>query len=204
MSELKIGGDSPVAVFDFDHTLTRRDSLVPFLMSIHGPIKTYLKLFCLLPVFCSFALKKISRQKTKEKILSSFLKNIPFSIIQEKGNQFSQDGLDLLLKPEAIERLRWHQQQNHYCILVTAALDTYTVPWGKRYGFNHVLASSMDITKGFYSGHLRGLNCWGPEKKRRLLELLNGRKGELYVYGDSEGDRDLLEIANYPFYNKFK
>ena len=75
-----------------------------------------------------------------------------------------------------------------------------------KYGFEAVLASRLEVTPdGVITGNLAGKNCWGPEKKRRLLEYLGEEKpSSLYVYGDSLGDADILAIADHPFYRKFE
>ena len=45
-----------------------------------------------------------------------------------------------------------------------------------------------------------GKNCWGTEKVRRLQELVGSKEGYvLYAYGDTRGDRELLEYADHPF-----
>ncbi len=112
---------------------------------------------------------------------------------------------EVRIKPQAMERLHWHKQQGHDCILVSASLELYLVPWAKRHGFQDILASRLEIDqKGRVTGQLIGKNCWGAEKRRRLIELLGPQKYyQLYAYGDSRGDQELLEIADYPFYRLF-
>lgn len=196
---------SAVAVFDFDNTITWRDSLAPFLIYQSGFLKSYYHFFMLLPYFFGFLFKIIPRQCTKEHILTRFFQGISIQTLTENGKEFAGQYLDGLVNPEAIRRLQWHQSQGHCCILASASIDVYLIPWAKRYGFDYVLASSLEICqKGSVTGKLKGPNCWGPEKRRRLINLLGPEKNyELYVYGDSRGDQELLEIADYPYYQKF-
>jgi phosphatidylglycerophosphatase C len=178
----------PIAVFDFDHTLTDRDSLLPFLFDMRGFRKTILHLAALTPSFLRYLLGNISRQSIKEKILTRFLGGVLFTELQSFGQHYADHRLDHFLKPQALQRLVWHQAQGHRCILVSASL-----------------ASRLELSStGNVTGRLIGLNCWGPEKKRRLLNYLGtADQGTLYVYGDSRGDHDLLAIADHPFYRKF-
>lgn len=194
-----------VAVFDFDNTITWRDSLAPFLIYLVGFLKTYYNLFLLMPCFIGFLFKMIPRQTTKETILSRFCQGMSIHVLRQKGKEYADHLLDELINPQAIRRLRWHQKQGHCCILVSASIDIYLIPWAKRYGFNHVLASNLEVTQdGSITGKLAGPNCWGPEKRKRLIKLLGPEKNyELYVYGDSRGDQELLEIADYPYYQKY-
>jgi phosphatidylglycerophosphatase C len=51
---------------------------------------------------------------------------------------------------------------------------------------------------GRCTGRLAGENCRGPEKARRLTELLAGRGALTWAYGDSSGDREMLAMARHP------
>jgi phosphoserine phosphatase len=49
-----------------------------------------------------------------------------------------------------------------------------------------------------------GNNCRGAEKLSRLKELLGGWDGyQIYAYGNSAGDREMLQAADFPFYRCF-
>jgi phosphatidylglycerophosphatase C len=194
-----------IAAFDFDKTITDCDSLIPFLIYTTGYLKTGYKLLWLTPYFLGFALNCVSRQRVKEKVLTSFFQGSSQSFMKEKGLSFAAMVIDQRVKPEALERLKWHQKQGHRCILISASIDIYLAPWALKNGFTDLICSSPEVDdKGMITGKIRGLNCWGPEKKRRLLDLLGPKKNfTLYMYGDSEGDRDLLEIADYPFFRTF-
>jgi HAD superfamily hydrolase (TIGR01490 family) len=196
---------SVIAAFDFDHTMTKCDSLLPFLIEFAGIFQTILKLALLTPSFIKFFLGNLSRQEVKEKILTSFFKGLPVSILQQKGHAYAHKRLDDFVKSQALERLAWHQQQGHKCLLVSASLDFYLNPWAKSKGFDAVICSSLEVTsEQFVTGKLQGLNCWGPEKKRRLIEQFGPKESyQLYMYGDSRGDQELLDLADYPFYRIF-
>lgn len=193
-----------VAVFDFDGTLTYHDSLLPFLIFIVGPFKTFLALATKLPILIGFLFGRHSRQNVKEKILTSLLGGMSAALVQEKGKEFAQKKLGKLLRPDGMKRLRWHQHQRHRCILISANLDVYLHPWSLQENFNDLLCSNLQIVEGKITGFLNGKNCRGPEKTKRLLELLGNRENfVLYAYGDSPGDKELLQMADYPFYRTF-
>jgi HAD superfamily hydrolase (TIGR01490 family) len=200
-----MSSSSPIAIFDFDHTLTNRESLVPFLFYAQGFCKTIYYLTLLSPAFVQYGVGHISRQEMKEKILTRFIGGKSFTDVQALGKQYADNQLDRYLKPEAIKRLTWHQSQGHRCILVSASVEFYLIPWAMRHGFEAVIASRLEVTPdGYVTGRLAGLNCWGPEKERRLLAYLGAEHPQLYVYGDSRGDQEILALAHYPFYRKFE
>lgn len=194
-----------IAAFDFDHTLIDRDSLLPFLIYVKGYLKTFYHLTALSSTLIGFVLNKVTRQEVKEKILIRFFQGWAMPDLQALGNSYAETVLDDFVKPKAIQRLRWHQSQGHRCILVSASPEFYLKPWAARHGFETVLASRLEEEPaGQVTGHLQGLNCWGLEKQHRLVAYLGPKDSyELYAYGDSRGDRELLALADHPFYRCF-
>ena len=194
-----------IAAFDFDGTITKRDALVSFLIHSFGLSTTLYKGICLVPAFLNYLFNRLTRQQIKETILTAYFKGIPEEHMQQLAQTFSTSkGLQRLLRPEALRRIYWHRSQGHHLFIVSAAIQNYLNPWAKSMGFEDVIASRLEITpQGTITGHLNGLNCWGPEKVRRLKEVLGSKENWiLYAYGDSRGDKELLEFADYPFLNE--
>ena len=194
-----------VAAFDFDGTLTRRDTLLPFLLHVAGPVKFSCKILLLLPTLTGYALGLIRNDKAKVKVLTSFIANMEMATLQQQALQFAENKLPSLLRSEAMQRLDWHKQQGHRCVVVSASLEIYLRPWASKAGFDDILGSRLEtLADDRTTGNLLGENCFGPEKLRRLEALLGSRDGyTLYAYGDSRGDKELLSAADYPFYKKF-
>lgn len=193
-----------VAAFDFDGTITTRDSLLPFLLYTTPWWKTFYKLGRLSPSFFTFLMNKNRRQQTKEDVLTAFFQGLPIDKFCELGHAYAHSTtLKNLIHPEALRRIAWHREQKHRCIVVSAAIESYLVPWSKHIGFDDVICSQIEVSpEGTVTGKLRGLNCWGPEKVQRLTELLGPKDYILYAYGDSRGDQELLSLADYPFYRQ--
>lgn len=194
-----------IAAFDFDNTLIDRDSLLPFLFYTTGTFATIYRLLMLIPAFLQFCLKRLSRQEIKEKILSTFFKDKNILDLKKQGKIYADTILDRFIKPEALAKLQWHQDQKHDCVLVSASVDLYLTPWAERHGIKSVLASRLEVTpNSLVTGKLVGSNCWGEEKRRRFLKEFGSKENyTLYFYGDSRGDQEMLEFADYPFYRKY-
>lgn len=196
-----------IAAFDFDGTITDCDSLIPFLLRTVGYCKGCAYLLSLSPTFLLFFLGRASRLQLKERTLARCFKGLSLHFLREKGKEFaSGETLKRHLKFSALQRLRWHQQQGHRCVLISANLDVYLEPWANLMGFQDCLTSKLAIdAQGRVTGKLEGGNCRGAEKTRRLEQLLGPRENYLlYAYGDSDGDHELLAYADYPFYRTFK
>lgn len=191
-----------IAAFDFDHTLTSCETLRRFLCYRRPYWDAAFRFTLLSPIFLAYLCGLISRQQTKERVLSSFFGGYSTNELKTLAEDFATHALDGYLQEGALDRIRWHQKQGHRCILISASPEVYLSPWAMRHGFDAVLASRLDIdAQNRISGKLLGKNCWGPEKKRRLLEYIDTDfPDKLYVYGDSRGDREILEMATNPFF----
>jgi len=194
-----------VAAFDFDGTLTHHDTLVPFISFLNGPAETMGSIVLALPNLFACLFNNRYRQIAKEAILKTNISGMTDEALRKQGESFALGPLQNKIRPEGLKKLQWHKQQGHRCILISANLDVYLEPWAMNAGFHDLICSKLEVDKnGKFTGKLIGLNCWGPEKSRRLLQLLGPKENyKLYVYGDSRGDRDLLELADYPFYRRF-
>jgi HAD superfamily hydrolase (TIGR01490 family) len=194
-----------VAAFDFDGTLTSHDTLFPFLLHVAGPLRFSLKLITLLPTLTLYTLGLLRNDIAKVIVLRRFLDNMELPTLQQQALEFAENKLPTLVRSEAMQRLSWHKQQGHRCVVVSASLEIYLQPWASKVGFNDVLSSRLEaLDSGRTSGNLLGENCFGPEKMRRLETLLGPRVGYiLFAYGDSRGDKELLSAADYPFYKSF-
>lgn len=191
-----------VAVFDFDGTITYRDTLIPFMIFTRGWFRFIWAVISNLSVILLYLMGKVSRQTTKETFIAALFGGIPMMQMNEWGTQYAESQIEAKIRPKTLERLRWHQTQGHRCILVSANLDIYLVPWGKLMKFEKVICSRVaSDPKGNVSGRLIGDNCWGPEKKNQIEKYLGPRNGYLlYSYGDSQGDKEMLAMADYPFW----
>lgn len=191
-----------IAAFDFDGTLTTRDSLLPFFFFVAGPFKTLLRIALGLPALIAFQLGIKTRQEVKEFFLTRFFGGLSSVELHHLGEDFAKGYLQKMVLPHCMQQIKWHQERGHRCILVSASIETYLGPWARDAGFDDLICSQLKFDSlGNATGTLDGLNCWGPEKARRLTQLL-GPKGtyRLYAYGDSRGDQELLALADYPYY----
>ncbi len=194
-----------IAAFDFDGTLTKRDTFLPFALFVVGPARFFSGLLLLIPsalLYC-FGLK--TRQDLKEKTIAQFLKGMPYADLEREAVDFVQGVLiPKLLKKRALEQVEWHKKEGHRLILISASPDLYLHPFAERLGIHDVLGSRLKLdSQGRITGKLEGKNCRGQEKVDRLKALLGSEKTyELYAYGDSPGDRELLNFADHRFYRK--
>lgn len=193
-----------MAAFDFDGTITRRDTLLPFLLHALGAAAVARHALLLSPTLVGYGLGIIDNGTAKEKVLTHCLAGIELADLQQRAERFVMLALPALLRPDAMRRMDWHKRQGHRCIVVSASLAIYVRPWATDAGFDEVIATQLETKEdGRVTGKLLGGNCYGEQKVKRLEALLGEKNGyTLYAYGDSRGDHELLSVADYAYYRK--
>lgn len=188
----------PVAFFDFDGTLTRGDSLMPFLRQLAGTPKFLLEISLLSPVLAAYLCGWIRNDRAKVAVLKRLLRGRHRDELFRAGTQFSRSFLPKMVRPEGMERLQWHQSEGHCCVLVSASLDVYLETWAREHGMDALICSQLIYDHELATGELAGNNCFGPEKVKRVQAWLKERQvATTYAYGDSKGDLPLLRTATY-------
>lgn len=190
-----------LALFDFDGTLTRRDTLMPFLRYVVGTPVFIAGSARLLPQLLAYGVGAVRNDVAKEAVLRHFLAGRHIDDLREQGERFARCQLPQRVRGATLEQVRAHRERGHVCVLVSASLDVYVEPWGRAQGFEAILSSSLAVEDGVVTGKLREGNCYGAEKVRRIRRWLNGRQPKhIWAYGDSRGDREMLELADVAHY----
>ena len=189
-----------VAAFDFDGTIARRDSLGPFLARVAGLGGLTRALEMHTPRIAAVALGRADRNTTKEAVMTSVLGGRTAGSISGAGRAYADHLWERQkFRPEMLERLRWHRDAGHEIVIVSASLDSYLTPLAPRLGVDHVISTSLEVDDhGLVTGRLVGGNVRGPEKASRLRAWLGDGPVELWAYGDSSGDNELLAMADHP------
>jgi phosphatidylglycerophosphatase C len=179
-----------VAAFDVDGTLTRRDTLLPFLASVVGWRRVIAALGAHAPGMAR------SRDAAKEALLTRLLAGVADEPLRALGLEYAQR---VRIEPEMRERVRWHREQGHEVVLVSASIDCYLAEVGRLLHADRVLCTSLEFGDGGRcTGRLIGGNCRGEEKAARLRAYLGDDDVTLWAYGDSRGDTEMLAMAHHP------
>lgn len=203
--EIGINGMSTTLVlFDFDGTLTRRDSLLDFLKFAVGSYDFYKGLASLSPILAAYGLRVISNSVAKEKLIAHFFAGWDTARFESVADDYSRHRIDSILRPEAFTTLQHHLASGHRVAIVSASMEDWLRAWCQGHGVE-LIATRMERDGARLTGRFATKNCHGPEKVARVrahfdLEAFN----EIYAYGDSRGDREMLALASKPFYRCFR
>ena len=193
-----------LALFDFDGTITKNDSLIKFIRFVAGDAKTLWGMMLLSPILTAYKLKIIPNYKAKQIMFSYFFKGIAEHQFQKVTEEYSLKHIDTMLRPKAMERIAWHKEQEHTVVVVSASIECWLKPWCDRNGLD-LIATKIEIKNGLVTGKLLTKNCYGIEKANKVKEVyILDDYDYIYAYGDSRGDRELLELASESFYKPFR
>jgi phosphatidylglycerophosphatase C len=194
-----------VAAFDVDNTLTVRDCVVPFMRSAAGTGR-------LMKVMLSNIgdtiqnVRRRDRDALKAKFVAGIFSGKNVSEIDALGVKFASKVADSWLRNDVATRMRWHQEQGHVVILVSASLGAYLHPLGDLLEVDAVLCTEMEEVDGVLTGKLIGKNCRGDEKVSRVQKWREEAgidvQDLVYAYGDSSGDKQLLDLFSQPTWVK--
>ncbi|MCT7483096.1 HAD-IB family hydrolase [Aliarcobacter cryaerophilus] len=193
-----------IALFDFDGTITTDDSLLKFIRFVVGDRRFLLGLVVLSPMLVLYKLKLIPNYKAKQYMLSWFFKDMRKDAFLKVANEYSLVHIDKILRPKAIEKINWHKNQGHKVVVVSASIECWLRPWCEKNNLE-LIATKLEIKDDIVTGKLLSKNCYGVEKVNRIKELYDLKNFDyIYTYGDSSGDKQMLEIAHEKFYKPFR
>ena len=200
--------DRPVviAAFDFDGTLTKRDTFMPFLARGLGWPRFLLALALRSPWLAAFALHLIPNHVAKQKLMLATLKNKTTAEMDDWTNRWLAHDFPGQLQDWTMARLAEHQHAGHCCVMVSASPDIYLKRVAQQLGFDALLCTEMAVVDGRLTGEMNMPNCHGEQKVARLQAWMLERFGLgsgaqlAYAYGDTSGDKPMLRMAAHAFY----
>jgi len=192
-----------IAFFDFDGTLTSRDSFADFLLYSFGYWKLIIAAFILSPILIRYVTGFIDNSKAKELLYHYFFLGLSDTQLKDLGEDYVANRLSKIIRPLGMQQVRWHLSEGHMVVIVTASSEYWVQPWAHKNGLC-CIATKLDKRHGILTGYYAGLNCHGEEKVSRIkseYDLKNFEK--IYAYGDTPGDLPMLSIAHIKNYKPF-
>ncbi len=197
-----------VYCFDFDGTITSRDTLLAFIAYVHGRGKLLLTL-CLYGVkLVAMKLRLYPNWKVKQEIFSRLFRGMSLETFDKYCQEFAAAN-GHLVRPDARKTLNDITTVGYRLIIVSASVDNWVRPFFDEISQATpivVLGTQVEVEKGLLTGRFLTKNCYGPEKVNRVKEILSLPRTHYYIvaYGDSQGDKELLEYADERYYRPFR
>jgi phosphatidylglycerophosphatase C len=184
--------------FDFDGTLTWKDSFRDFLAWRTGSRDYALGLARMGGPALAY-LRNRDRGAFKAAMVMHFLGGAPKSDLEAQAQAYAAERAPLLLRPDAVRAWRRWQGEGARLVIVTATPGLIVAPFGRGLGAELVLGTRLALdADSRLTGALDGANCRGAEKVRRLRETFGQDVRLEAAYGDSDGDAEMLTLADEP------
>ena len=193
-----------LSVFDFDGTLTYHDSFVPFLRFAFGPFVFVRKLLGLLLPSLAYLLGRLSRDQLKERLVAHFLTGVSEAWFNEMAEAFCKQRWGRLLRPAGIQGVADEIAAGHEVTLCSASPELLLRPFAAKLNVK-LIATQLEVIEGHLTGKIAGVNCRCASKVERL-QAIYGELNHYHVraWGDSAGDKQLLEVAQDPHWRYFQ
>ena len=109
--------------FDFDGTITHKDTLLEFIRFAKGDIGFYSGFLLYSPALVAFKLKIISNQAAKQLILRHFFGKMTLTEFSKLCNDFAQQVVPGLVRYKALHELQELEKKNFRIVVVSASAE---------------------------------------------------------------------------------
>ena len=190
-----------VYAFDFDGTLTTKDTLLEFIRFAKGTLAFGLGFLRYTHLLVLMKLGVYPNWKAKQKVFAHFFKGMSIDDFDALCQEFAASSKHLL-RPKGIEAINMAQSEGSEVLIVSASIDNWVQPF---FANVKVLGTQIEVVDGKLTGRFLTKNCYGQEKVNRILALYPNRQDyHLTAFGDSRGDKELLAWADESYFKPFR
>ena len=195
--------DAPVVAFDFDGTLTVKDSYTAFLKWRTPRGAWLLGGLRLVPAALSYLFHR-DRGRIKAAATKVFLAGVSRERLEADAREFAGLHSRSLLRPDAVIAWKRWRKERVRLVIVTASPDLVVAPFARGLGADDLLGTPLRFDeRDRATGAFAAPNCRGPEKVVRLQAAYGPDLRVRAAYGDTSGDTEMLGIAEEPYFKVF-
>lgn len=193
-----------VVAFDFDGTLTVRDSFTAFLRWRAGRGGWALGLAKMTRDMARYARDR-DRGRIKAASVREFLGGLSRAELEAEAERYAETAWADLMRPDALDVWADWGRKGAHRVIVTASPETTVAPFARRLGAEALLGTRL-----IFDGHDRvtgafaSPNCRGEEKVRRLRAAYGDNVRLIAAYGDTSGDHEMLAMAEEAGFRRFR
>jgi HAD superfamily hydrolase (TIGR01490 family) len=193
-----------IAFFDFDGTVTAKDTLLEFIKFVKGEPSFYFGFFLYSPMLILYKFNLFSNHRAKEIMLHYYFGKMKVGEFSAHCERFIKEKLPSLLRKKAMHEIKKMKDRGAEVVIVSASPENWITGWCAAENLK-CIATRLHTNNDRITGKINGRNCHGKEKVNRIKEEYNlADFSAVYAYGDTPGDRYMLDIANYRFYKPFR
>lgn len=133
--------------------------------------------------------------------LSDLIRGWEVATVKQIVSETIHDYIDPVVYEEALTLIRRHQTNGRDVIIVSASAADIVEPIAELLGADGVVASQLEVTKGFYTGDIT-YYAYGDAKAEAMRTLAEEKGYDLarsYAYSDSITDEPMLNAVGHGF-----
>lgn len=189
-------------VFDFDGTLTSKDSLVAFVVYCFGRRRFMEGLLMYFPLIFLMKMGILASHGVKQIFFSHYFKGMDYGHFSKLCEQFAEENTGIL-RTKAMETIRKIRERGERMVIVSASMPDWIRPFFD--GFDmEIIGTEPEIKDGILTGKFATPNCRRQQKVERLRKSLPEvfgskeirKEWHVVAYGDSKGDREMFSAAD--------
>ncbi|EOZ4914829.1 TPA: HAD-IB family phosphatase [Pseudomonas aeruginosa] len=193
-----------LSVFDFDGTLTYRDSFVPFLRFAFGNRVFVRRMLRMAGPSLAYLCRRIGHDDLKARLIATFLTDVPVHVLEERALAYQNRFWETLMRPHALTAVADQVSSGSTVTICSASPSLLLRPFAEKLGV-HLIATELEVVDGVLTGRIVGRNCRRDEKVCRLERHYGPlTQYSLRAWGDSRGDTELLAAALERFWKPFR
>lgn len=194
----------PIVAFDFDGTLTVRDSFTAFLRWRAGPGGWALGLVKMAPALAAYARHR-DRGLLKAASVAEFLQGVSRTDLEADAERFADGAWAKFMRPDALACWNDWGDRGAHRVIVTASPETTVARFARRLNADALLGTPLVFdAEDRVTGAFAGPNCRAEEKVRRLEAAYGPGVRLAAAYGDTSGDTEMIAIADVKGFRAFK
>lgn len=188
-----------LALFDFDGTLTTRDTTLLFVFYVTGkPRGTWIFVTNIIQLVLAI-LEIQDWISVKEKIFKEGFATRAALEIENKGNEFGKKIIPKILNDEVYKQMKKLQKEGYEVVLLSASCRVWLQQWCKDEGIE-LVCTELAIESDKYTGKISGKNCYGKQKVDALKSMYDLQAAEnLIAYGNHASDMHYMRLAQQAF-----
>lgn len=189
-------------LFDFDGTLTYKDTMFLFL-KFYDPTKFSVQFLKHVPLFILLKMKLADAEAVKKSLISSILKGQSRYQIEKKAQLFFEENYPSIFRENALDFINNIDKTHTESYIVSASLDIWVKPFAEKFNMK-LLSTQAEFKNDIFTGKFVGKNCNKEEKINRVkLEIGDKKFDKIIAFGDTFGDKAMFKFANESHYRFF-
>jgi len=197
------GADLPVVAFDFDGTLTSKDSFVAFFAWRAGPIGFAMGVASLAPAIASYLINP-NRGRLKAAMARRFLGPIRRAELESEARHYARANSETLLRADALACWRAWRRRGARLYIVTASPEILVAPFAQALGADGLIGTRLAFdSDDRFAGVLEGPTVAAPRRwsafARRSVRTSRWKP----PMATATGDREMLAFARTGGLNVF-